>query len=86
MASGMLHKWLSVVINDEESLLLDVADISQYNEEGALLHPSSRVKGGDKPSAEWIAYHRHLRDGDACRFHVQQWMFPLVEHNKSLTA
>jgi hypothetical protein len=53
---------MSVIINDKESLLLDVADISKYNNEGVLLHPSSGIMVGDKQSAEWIASHKHLSE------------------------
>jgi hypothetical protein len=52
---------LSLVINDKESLLLDIADISKHNNEGVLLNPSSGVMvDGDKQCAEWIASHKHL--------------------------
>jgi hypothetical protein len=52
---------MSPNINDKESLLLDIADISKYNNEGVLLNPSSGIMaGGDKQSPEWIAPHKHL--------------------------
>jgi hypothetical protein len=54
---------MSLIMNDKEFLLLDVADISKHNNEGALLNPSSGVMvGGDKQSVEWIASHKHLSE------------------------
>jgi hypothetical protein len=54
---------MSLIINDKESLLLDVADIPRHRNECVLLHPSSDVMvRGDKQSAEWIASHKHLSE------------------------